>query len=110
MQVRQQNLDITNFEAELEASKADFAYNVNLARNKFQTAIDEIDKTINHLQKVRDNLVSTDNNFRIANNKVQDLTVIHQLLHAGGGLSLFLRVRQGLQRPAVARLWMAPRP
>ena len=75
VQVRQQNLDITNFEAELEASKADFAYNVNLARNKFQTAIDEIDKTINHLQKVRDNLVSTDNNFRIANNKVQDLTV-----------------------------------
>ena len=75
MLARAQNLDITNFEKELDAFKADVDYNVNLGRKKFSTAIEEIDKTIAHLQKVRENLTGSDNNLRIANDKVQSLTV-----------------------------------
>ena len=73
--VREQNLDITNFEKELDDFRAGVDCNVNLARNKFSSAIEEIDKTINHLQKVRDALTSSDNNLRIANDKVQSITV-----------------------------------
>ena len=75
MVVRAQNLDITNFEQELNDFKADVDYNVNLGRKKFVTAIEEIDKTIAHLQKVRENLTGSENNLRIANDKVQSLTV-----------------------------------
>ena len=75
MVVRAQNLDITNFEQELNGFKADVDYNVNLGRKKFATAIEEIDKTIAHLQKVRENLTGSENNLRIANDKVQSLTV-----------------------------------
>ena len=75
MVVRAQNLDITNFEQELNDFKADVDYNVNLGRKKFATAIEEIDKTIAHLQKVRENLTGSENNLRIANDKVQSLTV-----------------------------------
>ena len=73
--IREQNLDITNFEKELDEFRSGVDYNVNLARNKFSAAIDEIDKTINHLQKVRDALTSSDNNLRLANDKVQSITV-----------------------------------
>ena len=72
---RNQSLDIAHFEEDLENAKANFAYNINQARNKYITAIDEIDKTISHLQKVRDNLVGLDNNLRIADGKVQEITV-----------------------------------
>ena len=72
---KNQSLDIAHFEEDLENAKANFAYNINQARNKYITAIDEIDKTINHLQKVRDNLVGLDNNLRIADGKVQEITV-----------------------------------
>ena len=73
--VRNQNIDITNFEEQLETFKSGFARNYDLASRKFQTAIDEIDKTILHLQKTKDALVSSENNLRLANNKAQDLTI-----------------------------------
>jgi hypothetical protein len=73
--VREQNIDITNFENELDAFKTGFARNYALASKKFKTAIDEIDKTINHLQKTKDALLGSENNLRLANNKADDLTV-----------------------------------
>lgn len=73
--VKAQNIDITNFENELDSFKNAFSKNYDLASRKFQTAIDEIDKSIDHLQKTRDALVSTDRNLRIANDKAQDVTI-----------------------------------
>lgn len=73
--MREQNIDITNFEEGLNTFKTDFAKNYNLTSCKFKTAIDEIDKTITHLQKTKDVLLSSENNLRLANNKADDLTV-----------------------------------
>ena len=73
--VRNQNIDITKFEEQMETFKSGFARNYDLASRKFQTAIDEIDKTILHLQKTKDALVSSENNLRLANNTAQDLTI-----------------------------------
>jgi hypothetical protein len=73
--VRDQNIDITNFEDNINRFKEGFARNYDLASRKFKTAIDEIDKTIDHLQKTKENLLASENNLRIANNKAEDLTV-----------------------------------
>lgn len=73
--VKAQNVDITNFEEELNAFKTGFARNYELASKKFKTAIEEIDKTIDHLQKTKDALLGSENNLRLANNKADDLTV-----------------------------------
>ncbi|WP_282674755.1 DUF2130 domain-containing protein [Lactococcus cremoris] len=73
--MREQNIDITNFEEDLNAFKEGFARNYDLASRKFKAAIDEIDKTITHLQKTKDSLLSSENNLRLANNKADDLTV-----------------------------------
>ncbi|MEM8497596.1 MAG: DUF2130 domain-containing protein [Pseudomonadota bacterium] len=73
--VRAQNVDITNFENDLDKFKTAFAKNYDLASRKFQTAIDEIDKSIDHLQKTKDALLGTDRNLRLANNKAQDVTI-----------------------------------
>ncbi len=73
--MRNQNVDITNFEEKINAFKSGFARNYELASRKFKTAIDEIDKTINHLQKTKDALLSSENNLRLANNKADDLTI-----------------------------------
>jgi hypothetical protein len=73
--VKAQNIDITNFENELDAFKTGFARNYELASKKFKTAIQEIDKTIDHLQKTKDALLGSENNLRLANNKADDLTV-----------------------------------
>jgi hypothetical protein len=73
--VKAQNVDITNFESDLDKFKTAFAKNYDLASRKFQTAIDEIDKSIDHLQKTKDALLSTDRNLRLANNKAQDVTI-----------------------------------
>ena len=73
--VKAQNIDITNFESELESFKTGFARNYELASKKFKTAIDEIDKTIDHLQKTKDALLGSENNLRLANNKAEDLTL-----------------------------------
>lgn len=73
--IKEQNIDITNFEEDLNNFKMAFSKNYELASKKFKTAIDEIDKTISHLQKVKDALVSSENNLRIANNKAEDITI-----------------------------------
>ena len=73
--VKEQNVDITNFENELDEFRAGFARNYELASKKFKTAISEIDKTIDHLQKTKDALLGSENNLRLANNKADDLTV-----------------------------------
>ncbi|MBI3479880.1 MAG: DUF2130 domain-containing protein, partial [Nitrosomonadales bacterium] len=73
--VKAQSIDITNFENELDEFKTGFARNYELASKKFKTAIDEIDKTIEHLQKTKEALLGSENNLRLANNKADDLTV-----------------------------------
>ena len=73
--VKAQNVDVTNFENDLETFKTAFAKNYDLASRKFQKAIDEIDKSIDHLQKTKDALLGTDRNLRLANNKAQDVTI-----------------------------------
>ena len=73
--VKSQNIDITDFEDNMNAFKEGFARNYDLASRKFKTAIDEIDKTIDHLQKTKDALLSSENNLRLANNKAEDLTI-----------------------------------
>lgn len=72
---RAQNIDITHFEENMMKFKEGFARNYELASRKFKTAIDEIDKTITHLQKTKDALISSENNLRLANNKAEDLTI-----------------------------------
>lgn len=72
---KNQNIDISNFEAEMNDFKDKFGRNYQLASDKFRKAIEEIDKTIDHLQKTKDALLSSENNLRLANNKAQDLSV-----------------------------------
>ena len=73
--VREQNIDITHFEENMEAFKTAFARNYELASRKFQSAIEEIDKTIAHLQRTKEALLSSENNLRLANDKAEDLTI-----------------------------------
>ena len=72
---RNQNIDITNFENEMNEFKEKFGNNYRLASERFQTAIEEIDKTIDHLEKVKKALTSSERNLRLANDKAQDLTI-----------------------------------
>ena len=73
--VRAQNIDITQFESQLETFKTAFSKNYDLASRHFQTAIAEIDKSIDHLQKTKDALIGADRNLRLANDKAQDVTI-----------------------------------
>ncbi len=73
--VKEQSIDITNFEDQLDAFKTAFGRNYDLASRRFQTAIDEIDKTIDHLQKVKEALLGSERNLRLANDKAQDVTI-----------------------------------
>jgi len=73
--VKNQNIDITNFEDNINKFKEGFAKNYELASRKFKTAIEEIDKTIDHLQKTKEALLSSENNLRLANDKAEDLTI-----------------------------------
>ena len=73
--VRNQQVDIRNFEENMNAFKEGFARNYRLASEKFSTAIDEIDKTIDHLQKTKAALLSSENNLRLANNKADELSI-----------------------------------
>ena len=73
--VKAQTVDITNFENELETFKNGFARNFELASKRFHTAIEEIDKSIDHLQKTKEALLGTDRNLRLANDKAQDVTI-----------------------------------
>lgn len=74
-EMRNQNIDISRFEDEMNDFKEKFAKNYDLASRKFKTAIEEIDKTITHLQKTKDALLSSENNLRLANNKAEDLSI-----------------------------------
>lgn len=73
--IRNQNIDISNFEEKINVFKDGFSRNFRLASEKFNTAIDEIDKSISHLQKIKDALLSSENNLRLANDKAEDLTI-----------------------------------
>ena len=73
--MRNQNIDITNFEDKINEFKTGFARNYELASRKFMTASSEIDKTISHLEKTKAALLSSENNLRLANNKAEDLTI-----------------------------------
>jgi len=73
--VRNQNIDITHFEENINAFKEGFGRNYRLASERFSKAIEEIDKTIDHLQKTKEHLLKTDDNLRLANNKAEDLTI-----------------------------------
>ena len=73
--VRQQNIDVTNFEDQLADFKDKFGRNYRIASQKFQKAIEEIDKSIDQLQKIKDNLIGSENQLRLANDKAEDLTV-----------------------------------
>ena len=73
--VKSQNIDITNFENQMNDFKEKFGNNYRLANERFMKAIEEIDKTIDHLQKTKDNLLASDRNLRLANDKAQDLTI-----------------------------------
>ena len=73
--VKAQSIDITNFENELDTFKTAFSKNYDLASKRFQVAIDEIDKSIDHLQKTKEALLGTDRNLRLANDKAQEVTI-----------------------------------
>lgn len=73
--IRNQNIDITHFEEDMNDFKEKFGRNFRLASEKFQKAIDEIDKTIDHLQKTKEALLSSENNLRLANNKAEELSI-----------------------------------
>ncbi len=73
--IRNQNIDISHFEENMNSFKEGFGRNYRLASDKFQKAIEEIDKVIDHLQKMKENLLSSENNLRLANRKVEDLTI-----------------------------------
>ena len=75
MLVKQQNIDVTNFETALAKFKTSFGRNYELASRKYSTAIEQIDKSINHLQKTKDALLKADDYYRIANKKAQDVTI-----------------------------------
>ena len=75
IQMKNQNIDITNFEENMNKFKTEFGRNYRLASEKFSKAIEEIDKTIDHLQKTKEALLSSENNLRLANNKAEDLTI-----------------------------------
>ena len=73
--IKSQNLDVAKFEDALYDFKDKFSKNYELASRRFKTAIEEIDKTISHLQKTKDALLSSENNLRLANNKAEDLSI-----------------------------------
>jgi hypothetical protein len=73
--VRAQNIDVTNFEEQLDTFKDAFGKNYELASRRFSTAIEEIDKSIDHLNKIKDSLLGSERNLRLANDKAQDVTI-----------------------------------
>ena len=74
-QIREQNMDITNFETDLNNFKKNFRRNYNLASQQYFNAIDQIDKTISSMQKIKDELIRSNNNLRLANDKADNLTI-----------------------------------
>lgn len=87
--VKNQQLDILHFEENMNAFKEGFGRNYRIASEKFRTAIDEIDKTITHLQKIKDALLSSENNLRLANSKAEDLSIKRLTKNAPSVKALF---------------------
>ena len=73
--IKEQNIDVTNFETKLEDFKTGFSKNYDLAKRQFSSAIDQIDKSIKSLQKTKEDLLSSENNLRLANKKAEDLSI-----------------------------------
>lgn len=92
--VRNQQVDIRNFEENMNAFKEGFARNYRLASEKFSTAIDEIDKTIDHLQKTKAALLSSENNLRLANNKADELSIKKLTKNAPSVKAMFDELKQ----------------
>ncbi len=93
--VRNQQVDIIHFEENMNAFKEGFARNYRLASEKFATAIDEIDKTIDHLQKTKAALLSSENNLRLANNKADELSIKKLTKNAPSVKAMFDELKQG---------------
>lgn len=91
---RNQQLDILNFEKNMNTFKEGFARNYRIASEKFKTAIDEIDKTISHLQKTKEALLSSENNLRLANNKAEDLSIKRLTKDAPAVRAMFDEIKQ----------------
>ncbi|MCB9831999.1 MAG: DUF2130 domain-containing protein [Planctomycetes bacterium] len=98
--VKAQNIDITSFESDLESFKSAFARNYDLAARRFQTAIEEIDKSINHLQKTKEALLGADRNLRLANDKAQDVTIKKLTRHNPTMAAKFAELEEGGPDPA----------
>ncbi len=92
---KSQQLDVSHFEENMNAFKQGFARNYELASKKFQTAIDEIDKTISHLQKTKEALLSSENNLRLANNKAEDLSIKKLTKNAPAVKEMFDQLEDG---------------
>ena len=92
--VKHQQVDILHFEENMNAFKEGFARNYRLASDKFKTAIDEIDKTISHLQKTKEALLSSENNLRLANNKAEDLSIKRLTKNAPAVKEMFDEIKQ----------------
>ena len=93
--VRNQQIDIQNFEENMNTFKEQFGRNYRLASEKFRKAIDEIDKTIDHLQKTKDALLGSENNLRLANGKAEDLTIMKLTKNAPSVREMFEELNDG---------------
>ena len=93
--VRNQQIDIQNFEENMNTFKEQFGRNYRLASEKFRKAIDEIDKTIDHLQKTKDALLGSENNLRLANGKAEDLTIKKLTKNAPSVREMFEELNDG---------------
>ena len=93
--VKNQQIDILHFEENMNAFKEGFARNYRIASDRFKTAIDEIDKTITHLQKTKDALLSSENNLRLANNKADDLSIKKLTKNAPAVREMFEELNRG---------------
>lgn len=92
--VKNQQIDVQHFEENMQAFKDGFARNYRLASERFATAIDEIDKSISHLQKIKDALLSSENNLRLANNKAEDLSIKKLTKNAPSVKAMFDQLKQ----------------
>ncbi|MFT4306709.1 MAG: DUF2130 domain-containing protein [Microbacterium sp.] len=101
-QVKAQNIDITSFEEELDTFKTAFGRNYDLASRKFQAAIDEIDKSIDRLQKAKEALLGSERNLRLANDKAQDVTIKKLTRHNPTMAAKFAELQAATELHAVA--------
>lgn len=92
--VKNQQIDVQHFEENMQAFKDGFSRNYRLASERFATAIEEIDKSISHLQKIKDALLSSANNLRLANNKAEDLSIKKLTKNAPAVRAMFDQLKQ----------------